>query len=554
MSAQAAVSAFRPAGQAVIGWALAGLISLASIANAAGDPPLVNAAKDRDAASVRTQLAQQADVNGAAPDGATALHWAAQWDDLAIADLLIAAGANVNIANDYGVTPLITASVNGSPEMVRKLLKAGANANAKLPSGATVLMMAARTGNAEVVKSLLDSGADLEASEPAAGQTALLWAAAEDHPDAVNALLARGADVHGRSKAGYTPLVLAARSGDVELAKILLAAGADVNEAATDGTNALTVATIRGLKPLAEFLLDRKADPNKGPGFTPLHWVSGDWNTDPALSKVRTEDFEWAILQGMRGPLKVEFIRMLLAHGADVNARANRGPAVPRARPAGTGVPLPTADAPARPAGGARSVAAARGASRAENTRVVDQQADERQRLNTGTLTGATPFAFAAMAGDVPTMKLLLEAGADPLIATAQNTTPLMLAAGIGRRAGDSAVAEINAFEAARLCLELGIDVNAANEIGETALHGAAYRGQGGSDSIVRMLLDKGANINARNKRGWTPLIIAEGLYFEATNSKSPATVEILQKAGAEPSPPDIERDATAVDSDADNQ
>src|SRR5262245_19252591 len=148
--------------------------SLIFTAAAAGDLPLIDAAKNADHAAVRRLVLEKIDVNAAEPDGTTALHWASYKDDGETADLLIRAGARVNAANDLGATPLWTASINGSATMVRRLLDAGADPNAKLLLGETVVMAASRSGNADAVQQLVARGAQVNA-RAARGQTALMW-------------------------------------------------------------------------------------------------------------------------------------------------------------------------------------------------------------------------------------------------------------------------------------------------------------------------------------------------------------------------------------------
>ena len=475
------------------------LLPIASVAQAADDTRLAEAVKQRDREAVHALLGDKADVNAPLGDGATALHWAAQWDDLETADLLIRAGARVNATDDYGVMPLWLASTNGNAHIVGTLLKAGADPNSTLSTGETVLMTASRTGKAEVVKLLLEHGAAVSAKERSHGQTALMWAAAEGHAEAARALIEHGADVHARSTAGYTPLLLSARNRSLDAARVLLDAGADVNEAAPDGTTALVVATIRNRTTLASFLLEQGADPNAGPGFTPLHWAAGEWNGQvTGRMGLRDEDSEWSITGGLRGEAKLDFVKVLLTHGANPNARAESNPRVVRPRPGGT---------------------SRRG----------------------GTPAGATPFWIAAKAGDVDAMRLLLVSGADPSLAN-RSVTPLMAAAGVGAGTGSSPVPQSRALEAVKLCLELGNDINAVNENGDTALHGAAYRGPQGTDLLIQFLVDNGASMNVKNGLGWTPLTIVEGLYFTATNTYSASGAELLRTLGADPSPSNIDR------------
>jgi hypothetical protein len=161
-------------------------------------------------------------------------------------------------------------------------------------------------------------------------------------------------------------------------------------------------------------------------------------------------------------------------------------------------------------------------------------------------LAGATPFWIAAKAGDVSVMRLLAAGGADPLLANNQKMTPLMAAAGVGVR-GHSPVPERDALEAVKLCVELGNDVNAADAAGETALHGTAYRGLSGSAAIVQFLVDTGAKLNVKDQFGWTPLAIAEGIYFGGSDTRSDKAAEQLRTLGAEPTPPDVERDGNVA-------
>ena len=280
---------------------LAGLVLMAAFAQAA-DQRLADAAEKRDREAVQSLLAlteQQADVNARQGDGATALHWAAHWNDLETAELLIRAGASANVANDYGVTPLLLACTNGSAPMAAILLRAGADPNGVLPTGETPLLKASRTGNVETVTLLLAAGADVNAREARQGQTALMWAAAQKHPPVVRALLEGGADVHANSNGGFSALFFSARLGDMESIRVLLAAGADVNAAAlgdggpgistryqnigaidaakssSEGMTPLLIASANGHEALSLFLLENGADPKAADpnGFTALHYA-----------------------------------------------------------------------------------------------------------------------------------------------------------------------------------------------------------------------------------------------------------------------------------------
>ena len=474
------------------------LLAVSTLAHAATDLRLAEAARNQNTEAVRTLLTEGAPVNASQPDGVTALHWAVQWDHREIASLLIDAGANVNAADSYDVTPLALACTNASPAMVETLLQAGANPNAARGTGETVLMTCARGGVVDTVTSLLVRGADVSASEASHGQTALMWAAWEGHAEVVRTLIEHGADVGARTTTGYTALLLAAREGYQDTTEALLEAGADVNAAAQDGTTALVVAIIRRHTAYAEWLLDRGADANLGPGFTPLHWAAGEWDTElNDLSNGVAEGNQWSAFGGLHAPDRLRVVRLLLDHGADPNIRTERTP--------GFGI---------------------------------------RVKGHLGNITGGTAFLIAARANDVDVMRELLAHGADPMIPTSNGTTPLMMAAGVGHEPGITRSMEREALEAVYLCVEVGADVNAVNEVGDTALHGAAWREQ--ADSIVQFLADRGADLDATNGRDWTPLVIAEGIHTGGNFIKSDTTAALLRKLGAAPSPPDISREPDA--------
>ena len=462
---------------------------------AAADAPLADAAERQDATSVRKLVDERAKVNQAQVDGMTALHWAAYHDDLEMATLLVRAGADVKAANRYGVTPLSLACTNGNAALVELLLEAGADPNTALRGGETALMTAARTGKLAPVKALLARGAEVNAKERK-GQTAVMWAAAEGHADVVQALIEAGADSRTPLASGFTPLLLAAREGKSEVVQVLLKAGADVNEvieskksfprAASPGTGPLVLAVENGHFELALALIKAGADPNdQRSGFAPLHMIS--WVRKPNRGDGEDGD---PPPRGSGSIDSLEFVRQLVAHGADVNLRLKKG-------------------------------ASGRG--------ILSK-------------IGATPFLMASSKADVPLMRLLVELGADPLLANADHCTPLMAAAGVGTLApGEEAGTEPEVLEAVALALELGNDINAVDKNGETAMHGAAYKSL---PKVVEFLTDRGAKIdvwNQKNKHGWTPLLIAEG--FRVGNFKPSAETiaaihQVMRDAGVTPPPP----------------
>ena len=474
-------------------------VALLSIARtgAASDLRVVEAVKNRDKEAVRALLDEKADVNTPQRDGATALHWAVHWDDLETAELLVRAGARVNVANDYEVKPLSLACTNGNAAMAEMLLRAGADPNATLRTGETALMTAARTGNVDVVEALVARGAYVNAREMVQGHGALMWAAAEGHAEVARVLLEHGADVHARSSVGFTALMLAGRKGDLQTTRVLLAAGADVNKATPDGATALLIGTIRGHIEYAALLLGRGANPNMGPGFTPLHWAAGEWPTEltGADNGITVEDNEWAPLGGLRGQAKLAFAKLLLEHHADPNAQATARPGYVHVRHANFGP----------------GWAARRGGN------------------------GMTPFLMGAKAGDADVMRVLWAAGADPLAVTSQKATALMLAAGL-QHSVEYWAPESGYLEAVKVALDLGVDINAVNAAGETALYWAAFHGR---ETIVQFLVDDGANLNVKNRYGWTALTVAEGV---SNNVPTSSVAELLRKAGADSAPPEVSR------------
>jgi len=489
---------------------MAPLLALAATSSAVGrESPLVEAVRSADHATLRALIQQRADVNAATPDGTTALHIAVERDDVEATELLLRAGARPAAANRYGITPLYVACTNGNASLVEKLLNAGADANSANPEGETALMTAARTGRVEPVKLLLAHGATVDVKERWRGQTALMWAAAENHAEVVKVLVEAGADVQARSRGGFTALLFAVRGGRINAVRALLDAGANANDTVqapggarasgprsnpeltlaqvfntgirgrgntAAGTSALVLAILNAHFQLAAELLARGANADaEAQGWTPLHQLA--WTRRPPIQHGLPPPVPTGNLSSL------ELAKKLLQSGANPNARMTR-----------------------EPNDGARNVL---------------------NRL------GSTPFLQAAKLGDVALMRVLLEHGADPSIKTDEGATPLMAAAGVGIwQLGESAGTNEDAFEAVKLCYELGNDVNAVDVNGYTALHGAAHRG---SNEIVTFLVEKGANINAVNKLGWTPWIIADGVFYPNTYNRRLHTAALLLELGADP-------------------
>jgi uncharacterized protein len=459
---------------------------------------IADAVEHRDKDAVQALVKQRVNVNATQPDGTTALHWAAHWNDLETVNLLLRAGANPKIANRYGATPLSEAASVGNAPMIEALLKAGADAKALTTAdGETVLMTAARAGNVDAVRILLEHAADVNAREKYKGQTALMWAAAERHPEVIKVLLAHGADwkvvsfdretkmpklsaassVSPIARGGFTAFLFTAREGDIESAKVMLDSGVDINQTDIDGTNALVVSIMNKKYTFAKFLLDRGANPN-------MVDVKGRAALYAAVD-IRTEDYSALPNRKEDDPLpSLELVKALLARGANPNMQLTKN--------------LPG-----------------------------------RSGMDSGDTTldeGTTPLMRAARSGDAAVMRALLEKGADPKLTTKEGNTALMFAAGVGYRDKFTRGTEAEALESLKVALETGLSLDQVNTRGETALHGAANRG---ADSIVQFLVDHGAKLDVKTKQGFTPLDVAMG---KNVLSQLPvphdSTVALLRKLG----------------------
>jgi len=518
---------------------------------------IADSAMRGDLVALRTLLGGGGDVNTSQADGATALHWAAHNGNLELTALLLEAGANVSTTNLLGISPLSLACSNGDAAIVELLLNAGADPNEALPNGETALMMAARTGNIDILNLLIDRGAEVNARENLRETTPLMWAVDYGNPKAAQTLINRGADVSSHSKTvlqgrrpylaptpkerideavrgtgqagtaipinlgdgtpitstnqsvllagagvaevsqiaprrrpreltgGLTSLIFAARRGDLESARVLIDAGADVNQVSEFGWTALLAATQNRYYLLGKFLLDHGADPsigNKG-GWTPLYIATDNRNIESGDYPTRRADMD-----------HFQYIELLLDHGADPNARMKSS----------------------------------------TETRTIFTHQWLRE-------DGATPFLRAAQSSDTALMQLLIQSGADPLIATENGTTPMMVASGIGWVEGVTYEwSEEQNIDTINWLLELGADVNAVDRDGRSALHGAAHKGR---NEVVKILADHGADLGHRdfgsrdsihNLLGvtWQAIDYADGLVRVGVQSSigHPATAALIRE------------------------
>ena len=489
--------------------ALAGCLSGAALAaDTVAEPleraaPLVDAAHARDDAAAQKLLSAKpaTDVNQRSADGTSALHWAVYHDDADLVDRLLAAGADANAKNDYGSTPLSEAAVVGNVTVIKKLLKAGADVESANADGQTALMIVARTSNLEAARVLLSHGAKVNAREQWRGQTALMWAAAEDQPAMVQLLVKHHALVNERSdltdfprqvsseprmqarpSGGFTPLLYAARKGCLDCARYLVAGGADVNLTDPDGVGPLLLATLNFNFDLAAFLVQHGADVDKWDlwGRAPLY-AAVDMNTLPVGGRADRPSPDRTT--------PVQLMEMLLKAGANPNLQLKLFPPY-------------------------RSLRDDRGAD--------------------GLLSvGTTPLLRAAKAGDLPAMRLLLAHGANPSLPTAAGITPLMAAAGNGSVALDTRgryKTEEQAIEAVKVLLAAGADINARDNIGQSALYGAATWGW---NDLVRTLAAQKADLMVKDSRGHTAADVAMGSVGNsgrATSQTHPDTAALLRQ------------------------
>jgi ankyrin repeat protein len=498
---------------------------------------LLDAAERGDRVVALRMIGSGANVNTPGPDGSTAVMYAAANDDVELVRALIKAGANVKLKNQLGTSAITEAAIIGSTPVIDALLKAGADPNTKNPEGETPLMAVARSGNVAAARLLVEARADVNAKETFGGQSALMWAAAQSQAEMVKFLAANGADLNARgvvrqwerkvikeprpkdmNKGGFTPLLYAAREGCVECARYLIAAGADPNLEDPERITPLNMALLNLHFEFAAFMVNAGADVDKWDlfGRSPLY-MAADVSTLPTKG-----NGAMAVLPSEDSITALDVARLLLQKGANPNLQLKRRP--------------PYRDVP------------------------QDRGGD------TILAQGATPLLRAARAGDAPLVELLLKNGALVDLPSKEGVTPLMAAAGVefgtrvtrGRNRTNEGV-----LATMKLLVDAGANVNArsvteprgrgAQPAGasqaaqyalgfrrasqmpsaeavphETALHGAAARGY---NDFVKFLAEHGADLQAKDANGRTPLDLAKGTGAAGRGQAEsfPETVKLLE-------------------------
>jgi uncharacterized protein len=561
---------------------------LAAMLGSAADTRLADAAQNSDRNSVRSLLAEKADVNSPQGDGTTALHWAAFNDDLEMAKMLVAAGASVKAATRVGsITPLFMACKNGNAAMIGLLLSAGADPNSTDERGTTALMTAAASGSGDAVKALIDHGADVNAREGTHGQTALMFAAALNRAAAVRMLMehrgdpgattkavklakpsprfddgnpvpeakdAKPAQAPGGGAAADQKAAIEALAASMGLKSAVYTAGGKPGEGDLKDLVQKLVAKVDELekrlapdKPKAEdsnnsmFGIIRERGTSDMGGMTALLFAARDGQTDAARALLeggaeinqvstseKTSPLVMAIVNG-----HLDLAKFLVDWGADPNLANIQGLTALYAAVDVQWAPKGWFPAP----GTAQEKISYLDVMKA----LLKGGADPNARLGKKLwfrsfgdhswvdTAGATAFWRAAQSTDMDAMRLLTANGADPDIPSFGGTTPLMVASAIGWGYHYSMNAPDSTWmDAVKYCIQLGADVNAADTRGYTALHGAAYIG---NHEMIEYLMEHGADVKAVAKDKNTVADMANGP--TRFGIPHPETVALLEKLGS---------------------
>jgi ankyrin repeat protein len=444
--------------------------------------------------------------------------------------------ASAALATETGTSPLASAAKEGDRAALRSLLDGRAKVDVPEADGTTALMWAAYRNDVEMADILLSAGADVNAANEY-GATALYAAAASTDSVMTEKLLAARADPNARLLSGETPLMEAARRGNLAIVRLMLAGGADPDaQEANAGQNALMWAISERHSKVTAELVRHGANVNARSknGFAAISFAAqqGDADSIGTLLEAGANVNDVAPKSGLTPILiatamgRTKAAVLLLDKGADPNVVAANGFA-----------PLHLA---AKRKGAVTIVSALLAHDAKPNVRVNAKKPIE--TVNGIILNGATPLALAADINNFDVVKALVDGGADPLIPTEENTTPLMMAAGAAIYATRPRSPEERALaiKTVKFLVEHGSDVNGAGQFGWTAVHSAAYMGL---NDVIEYLAGNGANLDSKDSFGQTPLSIANTTLTKEVSShgyQAPRvlhrdTVDLLLKLGATP-------------------
>jgi uncharacterized protein len=499
------------------GLAALGIALLASSVEAAQPAyaSIAEAARKQDWATVQAMAKRGGDLDAASTEGSTALHFAINAGQTAAVQVLLAAGVDINARNVAGISPLQLAVTNGETAITKMLLARGADARARDEAKESLLMLAARSGDGAMAEALIAAGADINYVEPQFSQDALMIAVRSGRPSVAEALIKAGAELNHQTPPGPDPitrepgagggstgegmirsgvppegqrlagtgkltaLLYAARDGQTEAARLLIKAGAKLELAEYNEITPLIMAVTNDHFDIARLLIEAGANVNA------VDWYGRQPLWTAIESRNRDVSSVTATTNGVDREAALQVIRMLVEKGANVNARLQHFP--PRM-------------------GG-----------HAFNMSYVPT-------------VGETPFYRASLNNDLPVMRLLLAQGADPKLSTYNGTSPLAAASGVGWVRGQTFVpgGQAAQLEAVKMLVELGSDVNQANDMGLIPVHGAAFRW---SDEVISYLVEHGARLDIKDKVGRTALTWAAGVTIPSTPPEpNPRTMAHIEK------------------------
>jgi ankyrin repeat protein len=476
------------------------------------------------------------------PDGSTPLQWAVFNGDLPETQRLLQMGADPQVANNYGVNALLLAADIADANLIQALLKAGADANSANADGETALHLVARSGNLEAAKILIKAGAKIDARERFGEQTPLMWASARRQPQMMELLISKGADLNARGatrdyqrvatsesraksmdRGGFTPLMYAARENCRECVEVLLRHKVDVNLPDPSRVVPMSIAMLNGNWDIAQRLIESGADVNQWDWFgrSPLHVAIANMGSTGSRSPLDSAK-----------PNKSsgrDVINLLVDRGADPNQQlyygatfgssADRG-LTPFLAAVGTGDIELVKRLLARGANARLATADGRGAV----IMAVSRAGGGRGRGGFGPPGGGAPAGAAPAAGAAPTgaarparvvnpivelVNLVVQAGADVKLVSKRH----FLARTRGGSALHYVVRNGGDPQLTQALLDLGLDINAKDEDGLTALDYAMGRGYvpflqmptPANKALADTLRRLGATVELQKTPDWPP-------------------------------------------------